>query len=351
MGAETPESIVPIKNVFYLLSYAWRRLDEAEIVEAHRLDAESLVDLFGRILATGTTYLLRRGLDRGYRERGEQTSSIRGRIDFQRSIGLCLFPNAKAWCVADELTHDVLHNQILKATLRSLFMSKAADRSTRDLLHGLYRRLNPVRDIKVTGDLFRRVQLHRNNAFYGFLMDVCEFIHTQLLPEESEGEVQFRDFRRNRDAMAKLFEDFVREFYRAEQSAFEVRAKRLAWQEVSGDPGALSLLPNLNTDITLIGPERIVVMDTKYYEQWFVEHHGKRMINPSHLNQLYSYLANISKEAALPPDRVEGVLLYPVVKEAVSEPMVLHGHRFRVETIDLNQPWDGIKADLLGLVH
>ena len=39
-------------------------------------------------------------------------------------------------------------------------------------------------EIVLRGDSFRRVQLHRNNAFYGFLLNVCQILHEELLPEE-----------------------------------------------------------------------------------------------------------------------------------------------------------------------
>jgi 5-methylcytosine-specific restriction enzyme subunit McrC len=47
---------------------------------------------------------------------------------------------------------------------------------------------------------------------------------------------------------------------------------------------------------------------------------------------------------------VEGLLLYPVVRNAFRFEYRLHGHRMRVATIDLDQPWQGVHRELLGLV-
>jgi 5-methylcytosine-specific restriction enzyme subunit McrC len=42
-----------------------------------------------------------------------------------------------------------------------------------------------VSDIRIKSEDFRRVRLHRNNAFYGFLLHVCELVHQGLFPNQA----------------------------------------------------------------------------------------------------------------------------------------------------------------------
>jgi len=60
---------IPILNIYYLLSYAWDKLDEAEPKEVSQVDNHNVINLFARVLSNRTAYLLRRGLDRGYIEK------------------------------------------------------------------------------------------------------------------------------------------------------------------------------------------------------------------------------------------------------------------------------------------
>jgi len=46
----------------------------------------------------------------------------------------------------------------------------------------------------------------------------------------------------------------------------------------------------------------------------------------------------------------EGMLLYPTVQQASDESFTVQGHRMRICTINLAQPWEGIHDDLLWLI-
>ena len=119
--------MIPIKNLFFILCYAWGRLDEGELVSASVDEASTPQDLLARILINGSNRILKDGLDRGYLEFAEESSSLRGKIDFSTSISRLLFEQAKAATFVDELSHNILHNQILKTTLLSLSNSELVD--------------------------------------------------------------------------------------------------------------------------------------------------------------------------------------------------------------------------------
>jgi 5-methylcytosine-specific restriction enzyme subunit McrC len=104
---------IPIRNLYYLLCYAWDVLEERDDMLVSEPEGLSHVELLAKVLSIAVQRLWRRGLDRGYRELAEDVRSPRGRLDVPRMIACQLEPLGRAACTFDELGHDVLHNQIL----------------------------------------------------------------------------------------------------------------------------------------------------------------------------------------------------------------------------------------------
>src|SRR5262249_13559715 len=109
---------IPILNIYYMLLYAWDVLEEGETIPVGVGDTTRLVDLFARVLHTGTEAILRRGLDRGYVEHVEAVFGIKGKPLISASVKANLFRSGQVVCEFEQFSHDVLHNRILKATIR-----------------------------------------------------------------------------------------------------------------------------------------------------------------------------------------------------------------------------------------
>ena len=73
---------IPIENIYYILCYAWDKLEEKELIKVEPTSTTNLVNLFARVLISGTNHLLKRGFDRGYILDNEETRRLRGKIDF-----------------------------------------------------------------------------------------------------------------------------------------------------------------------------------------------------------------------------------------------------------------------------
>ena len=342
--------IIPIQNLYFLLCYAWDCLDEAKIVQVRQDECNTYADLFARVLDTGVAHLLKRGLDRGYITEAEDTTSLRGKLDVSATIKHNCLQHARAHCWFDSLSHDVLHNRIVKTTIGRLVRCTELSPHIRNRLLGVYRRLHDVSDIDLAPNLFGRVSLHRNNAFYGFLLHVCRLIYDNLLVDEKTGNAKFRDFLRDDEkAMARLFEKFVRNFYRREQNRFQIRSDWITWQDVAAQEGDLRLLPKMRTDVSLVSSDRYIVLDTKYYVDSLKSYHGSEMVRSGNLYQLFAYLRNI-QIAKAGKRQVEGILLYPTVSKSLDLRYVIQGHPIRVATVDLNVSCDQIHQRLLDLV-
>ena len=57
---------IPIENIYYLLCYAWNKLDEKDTCKCFIDDKTELLDLFAKVLINATKMLLKRGIDKSY---------------------------------------------------------------------------------------------------------------------------------------------------------------------------------------------------------------------------------------------------------------------------------------------
>lgn len=339
---------IPVQNIYYLLCYAWNKLDEGETIDVSSLDSTELADLFARVLTSGFHHLIRRGVDRNYLSLSEETPRIRGKINFSESIKRNLLRFGRPLCEFDELSYNVVHNQILKTTIQNLINTKNLDSKLKDELWEALRWLREVDSIRLSSQVFRRVQLHRNNSYYKFLLNVSELVFENLLVDESGGQNRFRDFTRDEGKMRTLFEEFVRNFYRLRQTHFKVSSDKLYWNIEPQDSNSLNHIPEMRTDICLVADSRQIIIDCKFSKNIFKTYYEKETLNPSHLYQIYAYLRHAQEQKGW--KKLEGALLYPVVKQSVNLDFKIDGFPFKVTTINLNQHWENIEFDLLKII-
>jgi 5-methylcytosine-specific restriction enzyme subunit McrC len=342
------EHAIPIQNLYFIFCYAWKRLEESKVIDVGGVDSPELFDLFATVLIAGIKHLMRRILDRGYIPFTEQLSTLRGRVQVYESMKLSLRRSPGLICEFDELSYDILHNQILKATIIRLIETVGLDKNNAHQLRIILKSFNGVRTIRLSSHTFRQVQIHRNNGFYAFLISVCELIHYATLPQQGGRGYWFSDIVRDEKKMPFVFQEFVRNFF-AIESEFNVTPLALRWDAVSDDVESLKMLPTMATDIHLEKGQRRIIIDTKYYKEPLQEHHGKQSIHSAHLYQLFSYLKNAEARDSTYLN-AEGVLLYPAVGEKLAVKVNIQGHPVQINSINLDQPWQMIRADLLGVL-
>jgi 5-methylcytosine-specific restriction enzyme subunit McrC len=338
---------IPIQNIYYLLCYAWDKLEEKEVVDVDPIESTSLADLFARVLISGTNHLVKRGFDRGYVAEHEWTGRLRGRILFQKAIRMNRMKSGRLPCSFDQLSYDVLHNQILKATMRRLIRSQKVAAESSEGLAQLCRLFSEIRDIELTNRVFGQVQLYRNNQFYDFLLRVCQLIHANMLVSERAGTSKLMDFVRDERQMRVLFEDFVRNFYRI-NTDYKVKREDIYWRWIAADQVAEGLLPKMQTDISLTSKIRKIIIDCKYTPEAVKPHFGAERLRSSHLFQIHAYMDNLPHDTL--SDTCEMILLYPTTETPLSAAYAHRAHKIYIRTIDLDQPWQSIHNDLLALV-
>jgi 5-methylcytosine-specific restriction enzyme subunit McrC len=339
---------IPIQNIYYLLCYAWNKLEESEIVNVNEIDSTELIDLFAKVLSNSCSRLLKQGLDRYYIEHEDVIMGIKGKFNFSATIKQNVLPLSKTACIYDEFDYDILHNQILKTTIGKLLRTKNLDSSLKDELHIIYLKLPPISEIVIRKSMFNQIRLHRNNYHYDFILKVCQIVNENLFLDESKGNYKFKDFTREEKAMARLFEAFVRNFYKVETD-FSVSSDSITWQFESDNAEDLEVLPTMLTDITLQSRSQKIIIDTKYYKEAFQTRYDKQKINSSNLYQLFAYLKNQETNTELTLN-CEGILLYPSIQNDFNHSFKYENHRIRIMSINLNQDWQNIRTDLLKII-
>lgn len=341
--------MIPIENIYYLFCYAWKRFEEARSIPIGSGKSPDLPNLLGRVLLHGTRILLRRGLDRNYRDCTDEIGTVRGRIELGASLRLQARSIRRLVCEFDELSHDLLHNQIIKASLRRLARARTIEPALALDLTNTAQRMAGVSDIWLERSAFARVQLHRNNAYYDLILKVAELAFDCLLPVDQGSRYAFHEVLRDETKMALVFQDFVRNFYRAEQSDFAVLPLTIHWDGKAVATTGAGRLPNMVTDIYLKSARRRLIIDTKYYANALRRgQYGSESFQSSNLYQLFAYLKNAASDPLFVG--CEGMLLYPMNGVTLRETYRIQGHPITVATIDLAQPWQAIADDLLSLI-
>ncbi len=338
---------IPIQNIYYLLCYAWDKLEETNKVNVSAIDSTEILDLFAFVITRSIEQILKQGMDRYYVEKEKEIAGIKGKLNITKTVKRNGFGSGRTTCVYDEFVYDILYNQIIKTTIWKLL---GTDRLSRDIvsdLHRVYLKFPEISIINIKNSDFARVRLNKMNHHYDMPLRICKIIHDNIFIDEKTGKYCFKDFYREESAMARLFEEFVRNFYKREQKQFGVSRERIQWDLTTQDPE--NVLPIMETDITLRSQERKIIIDTKYYKKAFVSRFGNDKFRSENMYQLFSYLKNQEKESEL-AKACEGMLLYPTVKKKFKYTFQHGNHKIKIASIDLNQDWQEIKNNLLTLV-
>ncbi len=349
---------IPILNVYYLLCYAWGRVQERSTTRLAALSGLATVqDLLGKVLAGGVNHLFRRGMDRGYVEVREDLAGIRGKLLLAEMAKRALKARCRATCEFEELAVDILPNRILRASLFELLHPRlTVDRAIRREVHSAYRRLDGVSRIRLRRQSFGQVRLGGSRRLYTFLLAVCRLLYESAIVDQKTGRTVFRDFRRDDAKMWAIFEDFVTGFYRREQRRYRVNpnGRRIAWTG-TGFQSDLdrTRIPIMEADLILESASRRIILDTKFYRSALSSRWpgsaGK--LRSNNLYQLLAYLRN--REAQRPEGpKHEGILLYPQVgAEALRADVRLEGFRIQARTVNLNRDWRLIHSEMLETIE
>ena len=339
--------MIPIRNVYYMLAYAFQVLNEQGYKDVATEDFDNVAELCAAILTKGISVQLKRGLSREYIEQKETLSTLRGRVDISESLKTMSLLKRKLVCSFDEFSVNSYMNRIIRTTMDVLLRSDIAKQRKKDLRKLLvyYGEVEPLDVHMINWNL----RYNRNNQTYRMLIAVCFLVLKSLLQTQSDGTTRLMDFL-DEQRMCRLYEKFILEYYRKEHPEVTASAAQIPWQL---DDGFGDMLPVLQTDIMLTKAEKVLIIDAKYYSRTTQERFDVHTIHSGNLNQIFTYVKNKEAELKDQPHEVSGMLLYAKTDEEIhpNGSYLMSGNRISVKTLDLNCEFERIADQLDHIVN
>ncbi|WP_344067961.1 5-methylcytosine-specific restriction endonuclease system specificity protein McrC [Nostocoides vanveenii] len=340
---------IAISNVYVMLAYACRaiRSEGRDRIEAERFD--HLHDLLAEILVRGVGTQVKRGLHRDYLDRRDELATVRGRINTSRTVATRSTTRGRLVCEFDEYEADTPHNRALKSVIVLLIRHGDVDAQRKAALRRLLPYLDAVTLVAPTSIRWDALTYHRSNATYRLLLGVCELVVRGLLPTEDSGSTQLASWVSD-EQMSRLYERFLREYYVFHHPELSPAAPGVPWDYDDTTAHGVEQLPAMRTDVTLRSGQRSLIIDAKYYAQTMqVSPWGKSTVHSANIYQVLAYAKNadIRRDGS-----VSGLLLYARTDAPVQPDLdvVIQGNRIGARTLDLNQPWEIIRAQLEDVV-
>lgn len=330
-----------------MLMYVWDRAKDIEIINIDEIKGNNFYDLLALVLAKSTSKLIKKGIYKEYKPCYEETASLKGKINFADSLKRNSFKNGKAFCHFDEFSNDVIHNQILKYIMYNILKSNDISKNIKNDIVKVYNYFNGVSLIRINAVDFSNARIHKNNLHYKLSLDICKLIYNNMMPDESNGSITFKEFYKEDKEMAYIFENFVRNFYKRHLNNCNVSSEHIKW-DVSGDNQ--EFLPIMKTDTTIKDDNNVTIIDTKYYSNSLAVNWDKEKFHSNNLYQIFSYLKNAEAKGEIYKNST-GVLLYPQVDKAFDKSYDIQNHIIRMCTLNLDDDWEYIEKNLLNIYY
>jgi 5-methylcytosine-specific restriction enzyme subunit McrC len=336
-------SNIPIRNIYYMLSYAYQTLNLSEYKQIGTEDFENVKELYAEILSIGIPVLIRGGLSKDYIIVEETSNVIKGKIDINSTIKKNTLVNKKVAVVYDEFSENILLNQIIKGTLLYLARSNKINQKMRKSLYGLLPYFTEVTDVELDLKLWKNVKYNRQNIRYQFIVDVCRYLYEQLLFDESSTS-QIMKKLQDEQRLSSLYEKFIYAFFKRETN-YKVSRSQIQWNV---DDGFTEALPIMQTDLILQKDNKTLIVDAKFYSENMAARFesGAAKQKSGNLYQIFTYINNWKKG---PNETVAGMLIYAKTTALNQPNHVYHikGKQIFVVSLDLQQDFIGIKENLL----
>lgn len=315
-------------------------------------DLPSIV-VIAKLFIQEADQIIKRDLNKSYRNVQESTTQIKGKILFNQSMHQIANHKASLICEVEEFDENNLHNQLLKTTLVNLMGKGQLPQHYKINIRSLLYRLSKVKPIKIQRKHFFSVQLNRNNLYYRTMLLLARFIFELQNISEEDGEINLFEILNDEKKMQNIFEKFILNFYKYEQKDFQSSVEKLKWNLGVGNQ---NLVPEMKTDISLFSKEKKqkIIIEAKYYSKALNEYFDVQKIRSGHLYQLYAYLSH-SHDTII----TRGIIVYPTNGTKIDETYTLpirvgnqvYVTTVRIFTINLNQDWGEIECQMFNLLE
>ena len=336
--------MIPIHNVYYMLSYAFQILNEQSYKNIATEQFHNTADLMAAILSKGIATQIKRGLGKEYIPQREALSTLKGKMDITESIKTQTILKKQMWCTYDEFSVNGTKNRIIKSTVELLLGSDIPKYRKKEL-----------RKLMVFFSDVKNIDLHsvnwnmkydRNNKTYRMLISICYLVVNGLLQTNSEGNTKIMDFL-DEQSMFRLYEKFILGYYKKHYTELSPSASRIPWSVDN-----TIMLPVMQSDIHLQKGNTVLIIDAKYYSHTTQVKYDNHTLHSNNMYQIFTYVKNCDYVFGEEDHKVSGMLLYAKTEEEIQPDNIyqMHGNQITVKTLDLNQKFDIIAKQLDNIV-
>lgn len=340
----TKDKSIFIKNIYYMLSYAFTTLNQGGYEDIATEEFENIHDLFGAILAKGIGRQLKQGLYREYLNRIEDVPVLKGKLNLQGTIKNRIEKKKVVTCEYDELSENNLFNQILKSTVILLLRHPNVSAEHKSDLKKEMLLFSNVDTVDIGTIRWSSIRFQRNNNTYRMLLSICQLIIEGMLLTTDDGEYRLASFV-DEQRMNRLYEKFILEYYAKECPQVKATAAQIPW---ALDDGAGTMLPVMQSDIMLEKDSTVLIIDAKYYAHTMQTQYDVNTLHSGNLYQIFTYVKNKDAEYDGKPHTVSGMLLYAATDEEIQPNNCYHmsGNKISVRTLNLNREFSEIAKQL-----
>lgn len=341
----TNDKGILIKNIYYMLTYAFQILRQSNYENIAAEDFENIHDMFAAILGKGVTKQLKQGLYREYVNKSDELNTMRGKLDLQETIKNKIQRKQVLACEFDELSENNLMNQIIKTTMLLLIKEKTVKEERRTVLKKCLLFFSTVDYIEPFNIRWDMVHYHRNNQSYKMLLNICRLVIDGMLLTTDAGTIKMATFLDDQ-RMSHLYEKFILEYYRQHHPELHANPDQVQWN--LDDDNDL-WLPNMVTDITLKKGGQTLIIDAKYYGHQMQSNYDVQTFRNANLYQVFTYVKNMDVNH---DGSVSGMLLYAKTGEEFQpkNQFLMDGNRIAVSSLDLSIPFHEITEQLEKIV-
>lgn len=336
-----------IKNIYWMLAYAFRLLDETYIEERINCEEfENIYDLLCVMLTKAISKQIKRGLYKEYLITNEVTGSLKGKINISTSIKLNTLNSKKMYCEYDEYSENSYMNRIVKtAAVKIINSNMIKEEKRREELKKLMIYFKNIPMVDRKSIKWENLRFNSNNKSYKILIIISYLILEWLILDNKDGKDIFAKFIDDQK-MYKLFEKFILEYFRYHYPEFTAKSPQVKWNTKNSE-NSTELLPKMQTDVVLHYNEYKLIIDVKYYSKIMQNNSlfNKETIRNGNLYQLYTYVKN---EDADKTGRVIGMLIYAkTYEEDIGwQEYDMDGNKMIITFLDLEQDFEEIKEQL-----
>lgn len=334
--------MIPIQNIYYMLSYAFQTLQAENYKDLATENFHNTAELCAAILDKGISIQLKHGLRRDYVSKSESLSTLQGKLNISESIKTQTMLKKQMICTYDEFSTNIQFNQIIKSTVLLLLKANITN-SRKKSLRKLLLFFSGVNEIDLHFVNWNQ-QYNRSNQSYQMLIGMCYLVYKGLLTTQNNGTTKLMDFF-DGQRMCRLYEKFLLEYYRKEHPELTANTSQIAWQL---DDTENQMLPRMQTDIMLSKNNNILIIDAKYYSHMTQQQYGIHTLHSNNLYQIFTYVKNKEFELRNYEHTVSGMLLYAQTDEDIIPNNTYHmsGNQISVLALDLNQDFSKISRTL-----